>query len=284
MNNKKCFFLDTATQIARHWHTSEVVDEIKKQLEDCKLYCSHYVKCQYKATFLNSAIYLHNLCIKSNSLLEAIQKTKEWRYSKEAGGKLTRDVLPRVVDIACWIEKRWKSFEDQIGIIRDLIEWAWDEFFEDGLETPLIDETGCVYAEGDPEMGESGTYKPIPVSCTQRKPPECRIQKFCDKHRLHLEALANMDIDAIKAEPKDTKELQNVKDHAQAIKRGELPHGERCRVHLSDAIICIESTHCPEPVDVHSINKKHFQPLGEVLGIKCEPKDTRAKSEIRKVV
>ncbi len=54
---------------------------------------------------------------------------------------------------------------------------------------------------------------------------------------------------------------------------GEPAHGRKCTVYLSDAVICIESTHCPEPVAVHSINKKHFRPLGEVLGVDWEPKD-----------
>jgi hypothetical protein len=273
MNTKKCLFLDTATQIARHWHTSEVVDEIKKQLEGCKLYCSLYVKCQYKATLLNSIIYLHNLCIKSNGLPEAILKTTEGRYAEEAGGRLTPGVLVRVVEIGYWISTWEKDFENQVRRLKDLIEWAWENLFEDGLELPLIDETGCVYAERYPEMGASGAYKPIPASCTQKKPSECRIQEFWHENSTQLNALANITIDSIKAEPKDTDELQKVKNHSQAIAKGESPHGQRCTVNLSDAIICIESKHCLEPVAVHSINKKHFRPLGEVLDIECEPKE-----------
>lgn len=273
MNNKKCFFLDTATQIARHWHTSEVVDEIREQLKGCKLHCSRYVKCQYKATFLDSLIRLHTLCLRSQDLLEAILKVTEGRYSKEAGGKLTPGVLVRVVEIAYWISRECKTFEKQIGRLRDLIEGGWEEFFEDALELPLINETGCVYAEGDPKKEESGAYKPIRISCRKDKPPECGIQEFWESHRIQLEALTNMKIDAIKAEQKDTEELQRVKDNALAITQGDFPHGQRCTLFLSDAIICIVGKHCPEPVAIHSINKKHFQPLGEVLGVECEPKD-----------
>ena len=80
-----------------------------------------------------------------------------------------------------------------------------------------------------------------------------------------------MNINAIEAELKDNKELQSVKEHAQAIAKNDSPHGKRCTTILSDAIICIEATHCPEPVAVHSINRKHFLPLGEVLGIECKP-------------
>ncbi len=273
MNTRKSLFLDTATQIARHWHSSPRRRGINQQLDGCKLYCSRYVKCQYKATVLDSLIKLHTLCLRSQDFLEAILKVTEGRYSKEAGGKLTTGILVRVVEIAYWISRECETFEDQAGRLRDLIESGWEEFFEDGLELPLIDETGCVYAEGNPEMGESGAYNPIEVSCTITKPADCRIREFWDNHRTHLEVLANININSIEAEPKDTDELEKVKEHAGRITNGESPHGRRCTVHLSDAIICIESTHCPEVVTVHSINKKHFRPLGEMLGVDSEPKD-----------
>jgi hypothetical protein len=80
-----------------------------------------------------------------------------------------------------------------------------------------------------------------------------------------------MDINSIESEPKDAKKLTNVKEHAEAITKNDSPYGKRCTVFLSDAVICIEATHCPEPVAVHSINRKHFLPLGEVLGIECKP-------------
>lgn len=275
MNTKKSLFLDTATQIARHWHTPAVRSEISQQLEGCKLYCSQYVKCQYKATLVESAKRLHNLCLRSQDLLEAIQKAKEWRYSKEAGGKLTPGVLSRIVDISYWISRYWDTFEEQVLRIQDLIEDSWEVYFDFGLELPLIDETGCVYAEGDPVIGESGAYEPLRASCTKDNPPECRIHEFWDEHKIQLAKLANIDIKSIKAKHKDKKESKQVKEHARKIMSGKYPWGRRCRDHLSDAVICIESIHCPDPesVAVHSINKKHFQPLGEVLGVESEPKD-----------
>lgn len=274
MSNQKSLFLDTATQIARQWHSPPNRYEISQQIKNCKLYCSRYVKCQYKATLLDSLIKLHNLRLRSEDLLEAVQKVTEGRYSQEAGGKLTAGVLVRVIDIAYWISQEYKTFDEQVGRLEDLIEDGWEVLFEDGLELPLIDETACVYAEGDTERGESGAYKPIRISCRKDAPPECMIQQFWDNNRIQLEALANLDIGGIKAKKKDTNELKCIKENAQAITKNDSPHGRRCTVFLSDAIICIESTHCPEqPVAVHSINRKHFWPLGEILGIECEPKD-----------
>ncbi|OHB73754.1 MAG: hypothetical protein A2Z25_00725 [Planctomycetes bacterium RBG_16_55_9] len=271
MSSQKSLFLDTATQIARHWHSPPTHDEISEQLSGCRLFCSRYVKCQYKATLLDSLIKLHNLRLRSADLFEAIQKATEGRYFEEAGGKLTAGVLARIVDIAYWISRQYETFDEQVGRLRDLIEDGWEVLFEDSLELPLIDETGCVYAEGDPVKGESGAYRPMRISCTKDKPPECRIQHFWEDHRIQLETLAKMKIEVIKATPKDTVELESVKENAQAIADRISPSGKRCTSTLSDAIICIEATHCPEPAAVHSINRKHFSPLGEILGIECRP-------------
>ena len=274
MSNKKRLFLDTATQIARQWHSKPTRSEISQQIKNCKLYCSRYVKCQYKATLLDSLIKLHNLRIRSEDLHEAVQKVTEGRYSKEAGGKLTAGVLVRVIDIAYWISREYKTFDEQVGRLKDLIEDGWEVLFENGLELPLIDETACLYAEGDPQIGESGAYKPIRISCRKDKPPECKIQDFWGNHRIQLEALAHTNVDGIETKKKDISELNRIKENAKAITNNDSPHGRRCTQFLSDAIICIESTHCPEqPVAVHSINKKHFWPLGEILGIECEPKE-----------
>jgi len=273
MNTRKDLFLDTATQIARHWHSLPVCEEIQQQLGGCKLFCSRYVKCQYKATLLASIIKLHNLLVRSQNILEAIQKATEARYSKEAGGKLTPGVLVLIVDIAYWVWRQYNDYDEQVERLRDLIEDGWETFFYENIEKPLIDETNCAYADEDPAIGDSGLYRPIKVSCTQEKPPECGIQEFWNNHCKELEILAKININSVEAKPKDKNELQNVKEHAGKITQGESPYGRRCTVYLSDAVVCLESTHCPEPVAVHSINKKHFRPLGEVLDIECEPKD-----------
>jgi len=270
----KGLFLDTATQIARHWHCDSEQEEIKKQLEGHNLYCSQYVKAQYKATLLNSIIYLHNLLFHFKDLKRALREARSYINAEIARGKLTFGVQLRIHDVGLWILDYCRSYEEQKRRLEDLVEDVWETQFLEGLKEPLLDETFCAYAKGVPELDESGGYKPIEISCTKNNAPECKIREFWDNHQIQLEILANININSIEAEPKDTNELQKVKEHAGEISHGESPCGRRCTVHLSDAVICIEATHCPKPVAVHSINKKHFRPLGEVLGIESEPKDS----------
>ncbi len=264
-------FLDTATQIARHWHSDSEREEIRKQLEGRNLYCSEYVKRQYKATLLNSIIYLHNLLIHFQDLKRALREASSYINAEIARGKLTFGVQQRIRDVGLWMLEYCESYEEQKGRLEDLIEDAWETQFNQGLEDPLLDETACVYAKGAPEMGKSGAYNSIEVSCVKREPVRCKIREFWEEHRVEVEVFAKMDISSISAKPKDTKELERIKEHATEIINGESAHGQRCTVHLSDAVICVESTHCPEDAAVHSINKKHFRPLCEILGIASEP-------------
>ena len=267
----KALFLDTATQIARHWHSDSERKRIDQQLKGRTSYCSHYVKCQYKATLLNSSIGLHNLLMYYKDLRRALREARAYRNADIAGIKLTLSVQQRILAVGLWMLEYYEEYEEQLFRLGDLIDNVWETQFHQGLEEPLVDETCCLYAAKAPEQGASGVYKPIDTSCTIRNPQDCKIVAFWNNHRIQLKVLFNMNINSIKVTPKDPKELERIKTHAGKITVGELAHGLRCTVHLSDAIICIESTHCPEPVAVHSTNKKHFLPLGEVLGLECEP-------------
>jgi len=165
------------------------------------------------------------------------------------------------------------DYEEQKLRLQDIIEDAWETMFNQGLEEPLVDQTGCLYAKGVPQAGVSGAYEPISLSCTLTNPPACKIGEFWANHGINLEALSTMGVDTIEAQPRDTAELEKVKSAAQQVRAAKGMCGKRCTVDLSDAIICLESTHCPETVAVHSINKKHFRPLCELFGIESEPKD-----------
>jgi hypothetical protein len=272
-NNVKAVFLDTATQIARHWYADSKRMEIAEQLANRNLYCSRYVQCQYKATLLNAIIALHNLLLRHKNLIKALQESKLYERRDVAGVTLTKAVQDRVSLVGLQIARRYGRYEEQIDRLRFLIEDAWEAMFNSRLKMPLIDETACLYADEAPMAGMSGAYQPIEASCTLREPQSCQIDDFWNKNRLHLQMLAGIDPASIEVVPKDLGELQKVKLHAGRVLSGESARGQRCAVHLSDAVICIETIHCPEDVAMHSINKKHFRPLGKVLGIECEPKD-----------
>jgi hypothetical protein len=265
-------FLDTATQFARHWHADSERDGIEQQLEGRTLYCSRYVKCQYKAVLLNSTIALHNLLIRFKDLNRAMRESTRYQNEEIAHVALTQAVQRRIDHIGHWMLE-YCNYDEQKQRLEDLIEDIWETQFHCGVRQPLIDETGCLYADGTPQMGESGAYDPVQVLCTAKNPPLCHIARFWSNHSAFLELVANMDIDAIRAQPKDVTELQKVAEAAKQVRARKSTSGNRCTVYLSDAIICLESTHCPETVAVHSINKRHFRPLCELFGIESEPKD-----------
>ena len=269
----KGLFLDTATQIARHWHADSERERIAEDTKGRNLYCSLYVQCQYKATLLNAIIGLHNLLLRFKDLMKALQESKSYQNKDVAVVILTKGMQERINMVGLAIARHYEEYDEQIDRFRFLIEDAWEAMFASHLTMPLVDETLCVYAKNTPEQGVSGAYEPVNVSCTIKDPHSCGIVEFWNNHRVQLQILADMEIDSITAEPKDKKELERVKAHAGIIAKGKTSHGQRCTVHLSDAIICLEGTHCPEEVAVHSTNKKHFGPIAELIGIDCEPKD-----------
>ena len=88
----KGLFLDTATQIARHWHGDSKREEVRSQLEGRNLYCSLYVKCQYQATLLHSSIGLYNLLIRFNDLGRALRESSNYENKEIARINLTQNV------------------------------------------------------------------------------------------------------------------------------------------------------------------------------------------------
>ncbi len=268
----KALFLDTATQFARYWHADSQRDEVQHQLEGRSLYCSRYVKCQYKAILLNAAIATYNLLVTFKDMKRALRESTSYQNREIAQLALTSAVQKRIEQIGLWMLE-YCSYDEQKQRLEDLIEDIWETQFNCGVRQPLVDKTGCLYADGIPEMGVSGLYRPVKVSCIARDLPLCQIREFWDDHSAFLELLANMNIAALQAEPRDAPELERIKEVAQEVRSGRSAAGNCCTVYLSDAIICLESTHCPETVAVHSINKKHFRPLCEVFGIESEPRD-----------
>lgn len=271
MEKQKNLFLDTATLIARHWHCDTERKAIAGQLSGCKLYSSKYVLCQYKATLLNAIIALHNLLLRHKDIHKAIQESKYYPNREAAGVPLKRGMQERISEVGLCLARHYTMYEEQIERLELWIEDIWEAHFRSDLEEPLIDETGCCYADDAPEKGVSGYYRPVGTSCTLTEPRACGILGFWKKHEVQLEVLRDMVIDDIVAVPKDKEQLGRVKEAAGRIFGGESAQGQRCTVHLSDAVICTEATHTPPPRAVHSINKKDFRPLAEMLGIESVP-------------
>lgn len=272
MEQQKNLFLDTATQIARHWHCDTERKAIEGQLSGCKLYSSKYVLSQYKATLLNAIIALYNLLLRYKDIHKAIQESKYYANKDKAGvSSLTPGMQERISEVGLCLARKYTAYEDQIERLELWIEDVWEALFISNLEEPLIDETGCCYANDAPVKGVSGCYRPVNTSCNLREPKACGILGFWEKHKVQLEVLRDMVIDDIVAEPKDKEKLRRVKEAAGWIFGGKSAQGQRCTVHLSDAVICTEATHTPPPSAVHSINKKDFRPLAEMLGIESVP-------------
>jgi len=269
MKQVDAYFLDTSSQVSRDWDLPEFQEAIVADLSGKRLYCSRYVRMQYKATLLNALIVLHNLLVDSEDPVDALQRSDrrmELRRAKGRGtpreGKLVRDAGCRLLRM---YPSRYRTKEEILDSLQELIEGGWEDLFEHDLGTPLCDETGCARAAGAPVRDDLGYYEPVNAACNLRQPQDCGIRDFWNRHGLDLVALAESDVSDLPPS-KARKQMSSIAEGAARIQEGESPQGKRCSVDMSDAVIAIESRHTPEPAAVHTLDGD-FAPIGKALNI-----------------
>ena len=65
------FFLDTSTQIGKHWEDDRIKLFLSRELPKKHCYSSVYVKNQYKYRILNDSIEVYNTIVASDTIEEA---------------------------------------------------------------------------------------------------------------------------------------------------------------------------------------------------------------------
>jgi hypothetical protein len=109
-------FLDTTTQIDRIWEERVVRENIQKDFNNKKLFCSIYVKKEYKATFLNSAILYYNLLRSSRSIIEALERGEKYENQNISGGQLTPRMRARMRKILYRLYEKYGDDKERSGL------------------------------------------------------------------------------------------------------------------------------------------------------------------------
>lgn len=273
MNRSNAFFLDTSSQIARHWDLPEIQEEIQAELADNPLYCCVYVLQQYKATLLNALIVLYDLLRYTDSVTEAMARSErpEWRRrafgtGKEAEGKRIRQAAH------CFFRMHPDKLPTKQEVLERLEKWiedGWEDFFFDGFhDTELVDTTGCTRAADAPKRSPEGYYFPVDATCNKEDPRDCKIREFWENNKEDLRKLSKIDYNSL-PRGKVKAQMQKLQEHAGKILESEKEtrQGQRCSVHMSDAIITIESRCTSELSTVHTTDND-FEPIGKCLNVK----------------
>lgn len=273
MNKSKAFFLDTSTQIWRHWDLPEIQKEIQTELSDKPLYCCIYVLQQYKATLLNALIVLYDLARGSDDLIEVMARSERWELLREAFGKGREGEGKLIRQGACRLFRMHPDTlptkQEVLEVLEKWIEDGWEDFFFDGFhDTELVDTTGCTRAADAPKRSPEGYYFPVDATCNKEDPRDCKIREFWENNKEDLRKLSKIDYNSL-PRGKVKAQMQKLQEHAGKILESEKEsrQGQRCSVHMSDAIITIESCCTSEPSIVHTTDND-FEPIGKCLDVK----------------
>jgi len=244
------YFLDTSTQIGRHWSDEQTNRKVRGDLLGKSLRCSIYVEREYRCRVLNAFITFHIFVTAEENIEQAKERLEECKH-KLAIEDLVYNVGKRML-------KRYNSKTPLLRYLRRLIEVDWENFFYDAVSKSLCDMTNCTRGADAPKY-EHPYYLTISGKC----PDNCKI---CDFWKLKLDDLKNLaQIDTTKFttinNPKGT--MGKVQTEAKDILGGKSPHGDPCRA-LGDAIISIEARDSYPNIIIHSMDSD-FELLKEVL-------------------
>lgn len=245
MNNKDILFLETTIQGNRIFGEKALAEKIHRNLNGKRVCTSIFVLNEFKKTFLEAVICYYNLLVDSPDTHTALRRAA--KYPERAHKRITQ-VYATLCD---------KGGHDKEVVLECLESWIDDGLmieFHENIEEPIVNETACCRVGGEPI--KKGNKYELEIACAKDNPPPCNIENFWKEHKVELQRLAT-------ATSFKDNELSKVRGVAVVIKKGtDKPYGNNCHVHLSDAVIVIES---PKRSQIYTTNKKHFEPICEVI-------------------
>jgi hypothetical protein len=132
-----------------------------------------------------------------------------------------------------------------------------------GNEYRLINQIGCREDLPPPvSRGDQLVDQRLPDDECGR-PTACRLQAFIAARKTQSEAIAS-ELEALPASRKDRETTARIDGlrHLLSIPSGARFDGTKCH-RSADALICLEA---PEDYVIVTKNRKHFEPLAQVLG------------------
>lgn len=245
MSKTDILFLETTIQANRIFGENDLADKIERNLNGKRVCTSIFVMNEFKKTFLEAVICYYNLLVDSPDTHTALR-----RVTKSYSNRLPKRVIHVYAKVCDEVGY------DKEAILERLEAWIEDDLmieFHENVEEPIVNKTACCRV-GEPV--KKGNKYELKIACAKDDPPPCKIENFWKEHKGELHRLAS-------ATSFEDSELNKVRDAAVVIKKGtDKPYGNNCHVHLSDAVIAIES---PNGSQIYTTNKKHFEPICKVI-------------------
>lgn len=238
--------LDTTIQIDRVTASKQRKKEIEKVLLGNGLYCSTYVLGEYYNNIVTNLLTLYSLFFIDQDIVETGKRINEQMFGRDQArvSKLYANIL----DMCAF---RAEEIDDAFQLYIDVIQ---DEFYRN--IHIVFDSTKCPRADREIEY-EDGAPVLNAVSC--RKDQEiCSICAFWKRREKEINAIIKNDV----VDEKIKRILEQAKENDREY-RGK----KNCSI-LGDTIISMEAFENDPQCFVCSSNKKDFQPICDLLGIK----------------
>jgi len=237
-------FLDTTVFADRFFGGRDARREIDSAISGHTVKSSGYVREQFRATFLRAAVMVHNALRTTPDPAEVLLQTDHFAFFQKGEGVKARKVLSNL------LRHQNSNAEAMLVTLQRLVEFDLMSSF-DRLAT-LTDDTKCCQCPDDPKADDNGIYR-FSKKCTLDDPRPCAIKEFWQKRQVALTVLA--------AQP--TAHPEKTRKAAAEVVQGKPARGQRCFVHLSDAVIVAEAE--PNSTLLTS-NTVDFNPIAEAFG------------------
>lgn len=223
-------YFDTPVFVQRMFGRSSEKAAVEHLVGRLSCTTSHYVREQYRATFVKAAILVHNLLRNHGNVGEVLRKLDSFPVTT-GDGKKGRAALIRLMEITSDIDFMLMTLE----------RWIEEEMLsclEDGIS--VVDATSCARVAPRPTKNDVGIYS-LAMSCTLESPRPCRIELFWRERWSSIEGQAGGDLRSLPKEAQ-TENVERAMTAASEVVDGRPPRGKRCFIHLSDSVIVEEST------------------------------------------
>jgi hypothetical protein len=238
-------YVDTTVVIDRVLSKGENRLHIERVLSEAEVSSSHYVHQQFAATILAAATVAHTQLKLGLPFQDVLRDLEGYKCTKGHDGRKARLVIYALME---------KS-QDTSDALATLERWLRNDYLRKRAfrNVRLVDNTHCCqcdelqYRDGDFHLNSR---------CSLKNSRPCRIEEFWTDHKEDLKGIAQID-------PPKAKHLEKaVATAREVIERKAKPRGDRCRYHLSDAVIAAES---PETAVVRTSNLQDFEPICAAL-------------------
>lgn len=236
--------LDTTIQIDRILGSDKRISRIDKVLYGKELVSTTYVLGEYYKNIINDYITLYSIFLQENDV-----KQTGCRITENVFGRSQGRISKLFCNLAATCDYDIELIKDNLDIYLHILIERFNEELVD-----MLDETKCSRANAS-VVYEDGIPKLENISCTKRN-KQCQICEFWNKRRQKLESLLDND----KYDTKLKEIIRKSLDDPNNFK------GQNCW-RLGDTIIVSEVLGLNNTA-VCSSNKKDFEPICQLLGVK----------------